>query len=122
MWVTKAYQYKYRARNPPKRAVNSKFGMLRGLDYYVVAHAKSQFPAWLRLRTWIEKHEAPPQKEFKVFEDEADPSPQDDPIPAPDPFEEFKKEENQDNNDGGTLGDMDWNNGGNADKNDDQNS
>lgn len=60
VFVTKAYQYKYRGRNPPKRAVNSKFGMLRGLDYYVVAIARSQFPAWLRLRTWIERHDPPP--------------------------------------------------------------
>lgn len=53
--------------------------MLRGLDYYVVAHAKSQFPGFLRLRTWIERHEAPPPKPGKIFEDEPDPAPQEEP-------------------------------------------
>ena len=36
--------------------------MLRGLDYYVIGHAVSQFPAYFKFRTWIERHEEPEDK------------------------------------------------------------
>ena len=63
VFVSKAYQYKYKERNAPKQVFKTtKFGMLRGLDYYVIGHAVSQFPAYFKIRTWIERHEEPEDK------------------------------------------------------------
>merc|ERR1711935_656373 len=59
VYITKAYDYRYKSRNQPQKAAGRKFGMLKGLDYYVAAQAVSQFPAFLRLRTWIEGHVVP---------------------------------------------------------------
>ena len=56
-----------------------KLGMLRGLDYYVISHAVSQFPAYFKLKTWIERHNPP-----------AEPKPKVDPSPTPTPEPEKK--------------------------------
>ena len=44
--------------------------MLRGLDYYVISHAVSQFPAYFKLKTWVERHTPP-----------VEPKPKEDPTP-----------------------------------------
>jgi len=72
VFVSKAYNYKYKSRNKPKKVSNVKLGMLRGLDYYVISHAVSQFPAYFRLKTWIERHNPP-----------SEPKPKVDPTPTP---------------------------------------
>lgn len=48
--------------------------MLRGLDYYVISHAVSQFPAYFKLKTWVERHTPP-----------VEPKPKEDPTPQPTP-------------------------------------
>lgn len=59
VYVGKAYQYKYRSRNRPKLAHETKFGMLRGLDYYVIGQSISPMASYFKLRTWIERHDPP---------------------------------------------------------------
>lgn len=58
--ITKAYDYKYKLRNPLKNASNKRFGMLRGLDYYVIAHSLSVFVGNYKMQTWIERADPPP--------------------------------------------------------------
>ena len=62
--ISKGYDYKYKDRNPLLNSANKKFGMLRGLDYYVVFKSISIYPGNFRMRTWIERAEAPPPKPF----------------------------------------------------------
>lgn len=69
VWVTKGYQYKYKKRNPIRRVNNVKFGMLKGLDYYVISQGISPFPAYFELRTWIERHTPPPNPNPTPFVD-----------------------------------------------------
>ena len=66
VFVSKAYNYKYKSRNKPKKVNNVKLGMLRGLDYYIISHAVSQFPAYFKLKTWIERHTPPSEPKPKV--------------------------------------------------------
>ena len=63
VWISKGFDYRYKERNRPENAAEKKFGMLRGLDYYVIAVAHSKFPAYLRLDVWIEKSDYTPPPE-----------------------------------------------------------
>lgn len=61
--ITKGYDYKYKERNPLRTANDRKFGMLRGLDYYVIFKSISVYPGNFRMRTWIERAAAPPPQQ-----------------------------------------------------------
>lgn len=58
--LSKGFDYRYKARNNPVEAHDKKFGMLRGLDYYLIGMAYSQLPAYFRLDVWIEKSDYTP--------------------------------------------------------------
>lgn len=85
VFVTKAYQYKYKKRNPLRKAYKHKFGMLKGLDYYVIGQSISQFPGFFKLKTWIERHAPPPNPNPTPF---VDGNPEPTPEPEPNQQEE----------------------------------
>ena len=58
--ITKGYDYKFKSRNPLNNASNKKFGMLRGLDYYVIFKSISIYASNFRMKTWIERAAPPP--------------------------------------------------------------
>ena len=49
VYVTKAYDYKYKTRNPMKNAAGKRFGILRGLDFYVVSKANDRLPGYYKM-------------------------------------------------------------------------
>ena len=72
VFITKGFDYEYKKRNPLRRAKNMRYGSLRGLDYYVIAHSISIFASSFKVETWIEKAKPPPPRKGPKIVDPED--------------------------------------------------
>ena len=60
--ISKGRDYTYKDRWNLNHADELRFGMIKGMEYYLIGVGTDVFPGFFKVSVWIEKHQRPDKK------------------------------------------------------------